>query len=124
MGARAASSDPPPNSSMLAINSTFVGNRLMRNAVAGIMIPMASEKPLVSHWPALAVTLNSLIISGSAVVNAVWSRDEISVPISNTAKVRFLSLGVDVFVIFLAPFFLSVPPAALAKYQCRRTADD
>ena len=50
---------------------------------------MAKEKPLVSHWPALAVTPKVLMISGNAVVSAVCSKDEIRVPVNNTAKIKF-----------------------------------
>lgn len=89
VGASAASSEPPANKSMLAMNKALVGILLIRNAVAGIIIPMAKEKPLVSHWPALAVTPKVLMISGNAVVSAVCSKDEIRVPVNNTAKIKF-----------------------------------
>ena len=43
----------------------------MRNAVSGMTMPMASEYPLVSHWPVCMVTPRSLAMGGSAVVSAV-----------------------------------------------------
>lgn len=51
--------------------SFFVGKRVIRNAINGIMIPITKEYPLVSHCPVVIVIFKLLIIANNAVVNAV-----------------------------------------------------
>jgi hypothetical protein len=62
---------PATNTPIDIKNSFLVGKRFIKNGVAGIIIPIASEYALVSHCPTEGVILNSTIITGRIVLSAV-----------------------------------------------------
>ena len=57
---------------------------LISHAVIGIMIPLTSKKPVVSHWTSDAEMSKASIKVGKAVVNNVWFKTVQNVPISKT----------------------------------------
>ena len=74
--------------------SFFAGTFLTRNAVNGMMIPIAREYPLVIHWPVETLIPKYSTTGGKAVVIAVESM-EITTPEIITLInicIRFLSL--------------------------------
>jgi hypothetical protein len=62
---------PTMNVSTVAVYSIFVGNLLTKYAEAGIIIPITSMYPLVSHWVIESLISSAAEMLGRAVANAV-----------------------------------------------------
>ena len=75
--------------------SRFVGNRVMRKAVSGMIIPMAREYPLVTHWPTDVLIPKYSTTFGSAVVIAVDRVEEAMPETTRQIKIRLLFLSVS-----------------------------
>ena len=73
-GATAQMSVPSAKMPIAAKNIVRVENFWIRNAVAGIMIPLTSMNSVVTHWAAFAVMPKSAMNAGSAVFSSVWFR--------------------------------------------------
>lgn len=108
LGAIMESSNPKINNRIALRYSLRVGNRLIKNAVSGMIIPMAREYPLVSHCPVVTLILKSCIILGSAVVNAVASIDEAMqvIMILIKIKVRLFFVTVTELLIAILTFLM------------------
>ena len=65
-----------PNAKMpiAAKNIARVVNFWIRNAVAGIMMPLTSMNSVVTHWAVFAVMPKSTMNAGRAVFSRVWLR--------------------------------------------------
>ena len=96
-GASTQISSPAINNPIAVTYSLFVGNRVMRKAVSGIMIPMAREYPLVSHCPVAMVRPKSSMIGGSAVVRAVASMED-------AIQVIIILINISIFCLFVIIF--------------------
>lgn len=76
LGDSTQSMRPAIKSNNPARYSFRVEKRVIKKAVSGIMMPMASEYPLVSHCPKETSICKSSAMAGSAVVSAVDSMEE------------------------------------------------
>ena len=63
----------------------LVLKRVLSQALTGIIIPLTSKKPVVSHWTVDVVISKAFIKVGKAVVKIVWLRTVQKVPISKMA---------------------------------------
>ncbi len=88
-GATAQMSVPSAKMPIAAKNIVRVENFWIRNAVAGIMIPLTSMNSVVTHWAAFAVMPKSAMNAGSAVFSSVWFRMMTKAPASSTAITMF-----------------------------------
>src|SRR5690625_7785261 len=70
-GARTASAVPTVNSDIATKNTRRFVNFWIKNALAGIKIPLTSINPVVNHWTEDGATSNSTIIVGNAIFNNV-----------------------------------------------------
>lgn len=79
-GTNIQASSPIIKHMMPEIYNFFVEIFFTRNAVNGITIPIASEYPLVIHWPVIVLIPKYSTIGGSAIVIAVASID-VAIPV-------------------------------------------
>ena len=75
-------------------NSWRVVKVSMRNAVIGIMMPLVSMNPVVSHCTVLLGTSNSCINVGRAEIISVWLRMATNEPIIRVMTMAVVLAGV------------------------------
>ena len=96
-------------------NSWRVVKVSMRNAVIGIMMPLVSMNPVVSHCTVLLGTSNSCINVGSVEIISVWLRMATNEPI-----IRVMTMAVVLaWVVLLELAGAMEPASAVAGEELR-----